>query len=115
MATILPKRKLEKPAELEVNPDSIPASPTPADITIDIDISAYFGNFFLINSTPNPAATVTIIAPSIGFIPSNNPIATPASDVCDRASPIIDSLLRTIVTPIQGIIVAKSKIGRAHV
>lgn len=37
-----------------------------------------------------------------GFKPTTNPIATPASDECERVSPIIEYLLRTKKSPING-------------
>ena len=109
IATILPKRKLLNPVELSVKPDKTPARPIPADMVIAIDISEYLGNFFLIKSIPKPATRVTMMAPTIGLAPIKRPAATPAKDVCDRASPIMDSLFNTMMVPIQGMIVARSR------
>ena len=47
-----------------------------------------------------------ITAPKIGLNPSKSPNAIPASAECDVASPIAESLLSTIETPIHGAITA---------
>ena len=57
MATMLPKRKLLKLAALRTKPDKTPASPTPADRMMAMDISAYRGSFFRMASIPKAAAT----------------------------------------------------------
>ena len=105
---MLPNKKLLKLALLETKPDNNPASPMAKDIIIAIDISPYLAIFFLINSIDKADKTQNIIEASIGLILNTSPKVTPAREVCDIASPIIESLFNTTTTPIEGIIIAKS-------
>ena len=107
MATMLPKRKLLKLAALRTKPDKTPASPTPADRMMAMDISAYRGSFFRMASIPKAAATQAAVAPSTGLILKSNPAATPAREVWDKASPIMDNRLSTMTIPTQGMISAR--------
>ena len=106
IATILPKRKLLKFAVFFTNPDNTPASPIPADMVMAMDISEKRGSFLRIPSIPRAASTQVTEAVNTGFIPRIRPMATPAKEVWDNASPIIDSLLQTTTMPIQGITAA---------
>ncbi len=103
-ATILPNKKLLKLAAFLTKPDKIAARPMPVDIITAMASSAYLGIFFLIASMPRAAATQAAMAPRTGLKPKISPEATPASDVWARASPIMESRLRTMMIPIQGII-----------
>ena len=107
IATILPNRKELNAVPSSMKPDNTLASPIPTDIIIDMDISAYFGNALRIPSMLNAAIIQTTTAPTIGLIPRISPSATPASEVCDNASPIIDNRFNTTITPISGMITAR--------
>src|SRR5271157_3646873 len=103
---MLPKRKLLKLELFFTKPDNIPASPIPVDIITAIAISEYRGNALLILSILKAEMTVKNTAPRTGLIPNTRPAATPARDVWENASPIIESLFRTTITPISGVIIA---------
>ena len=107
IATIEPNKKLFMLVEpLVINPDNTAVRPIPADITTTVAISEYLPNDFLKTSIPITAKIENITAPKIGLIPSKSPNAIPASAECDVASPIAESLLSTIETPIHGAITA---------
>lgn len=106
IATILPNKKLLKFELLATNPERSPATPIDKDIIIDIDISPYLAIFFLMNSIDNADNMQNMIDATIGFILKTKPNVTPASEVCEIASPIIESLFNTTTTPMQGIITA---------
>ena len=106
-ATIEPNKKLFILVEpLVINPDNTAVRPIPADITTTVAISEYLPNDFLKTSIPITAKIENITAPKIGLIPSKSPNAIPANAECDVASPIAESLLSTIETPIHGAITA---------
>ena len=107
IATILPNRKLLKLAAFLINPDKTPARPIPADIMIAMDISENLGIFLRIASIPIAATTQAAAAVKTGFSPRSSPAATPASEVWDRASPIMDRRLHTITSPIHGMMAAR--------
>ena len=107
IATILPNKKLLKLALFETKPDNKPATDTLKDIIIAIDISPYFEIFFLMYSIDKAAIIQKITEAKIGFILKTSPKVIPAREVCDIASPIIESLFKTITTPMHGIIIAK--------
>ena len=107
IATIEPNKKLFILVEpLVINPDNTAVRPIPADITTTVAISEYLPNDFLKTSIPITAKIENITAPKIGLIPSKSPNAIPANAECDVASPIAESLLSTIETPIHGAITA---------
>lgn len=108
IATILPNKKLLKDVTFFIKPDNTPANPTQAEVIIAIDTSEYCGIFFLMASTLSAAKMQAIIAPSTGLMLIIRPADTPANDACERASPIMESLLSTMVVPIQGIIIDSS-------
>ncbi len=87
-------------------PDSTPASPTPVDIMMAMDISEKRGSFRRMASMPKEAKTQATAAARMGFTLSRRPAATPAREVWDRASPIIDRRLKTITMPMQGMMAA---------
>ena len=89
------------------NPDRTPARPIPADIMTAMDISENLGIFLRIASIPMAATTQAAAAVKTGFSPRISPAATPASEVWDRASPIMDRRLHTITSPIHGITAAR--------
>ena len=63
---------------------------------------AYFLKYFFKNSINAPQKEVNRNAPIIGFFPNNKPIEIPAKEACDNVSLIIDVLLTTRKTPMQG-------------
>ena len=102
MATMLPNRKLEKLAALGTKPESTPASPTPHDMTMAIASSACPSKRLRTSSTAPAAARHATTEPATGSTPAMSPPATPASEECESASPIIDRRFKTTMTPIQG-------------
>ena len=100
--TMLPNRKLEKLAALGTKPESTPASPTPVAMTMAIASSACASKRLRITSTHPAAATAATVAPSTGFMPAMRPAATPASEACERASPIMERRRITMNTPTSG-------------
>ena len=103
IATILPNKKLLKLAAPFTKSESTAASPIPKLIIIAVDISEFFGKYLLMISMEKLATAQEIIAVMIGFTLKISPIVTPARETCDSASPIIEFLLFTITTPMQGI------------
>ena len=66
-----------------------------------MDISAYRGSFFRMAQSRG-RGTQAAVAPSTGLILKSNPAATPAREVWDKASPIMDNRLSTMTTPDTG-------------
>ena len=77
----------------EVYEDKIPAIPTPIDKTTTTPISENLENFFLNNSIIKQETIQAIIEIRRGLNPAAKPIATPAKEVCAKASPEEDNLL----------------------
>ena len=102
-ATMLPNKKLEKLAALGTKPESTPANPTPHDMTMAMASSACPSKRFRTSSMAPAAAKQATTEPATGSTPAISPPATPASEACERASPIIDRRFRTTMTPMQGI------------
>ena len=72
-----------------------------------MDISENLGSFRRMASIPRAAITQAAAAARTGFTPRISPAATPAREVWDRASPIMDRRLHTITIPIQGMMAAR--------
>lgn len=108
METIDPNKKELKPVALETKEVKTPAIPSPADVIMAMDISEYSGSFFLIISIPKAASIVETTAPTIGLKPKASPAVIPVRDEWESASPSMESLLKTIIKPIRGIIIARA-------
>ena len=105
---MLPNIKLLKLDEFGTNPERTPARPMPAAITMATANSDCSLKRLRTPSTHNAPARHATTAPTTGLIPAISPPATPARDVWESASPIIESRLSTTVTPISGITAPKS-------
>ena len=103
---MLPKRKLLKLAALRTKPDKTPASPTPADRMMAMDISAYRGSFFRMASIPKAAAT-GCRGPQHRIDIEKQPGRHTGQRCGTKASPIMDNRLSTMTIPTQGMISAR--------
>ena len=107
IATIEPNKKLFILVEpLVINPDNTAVRPIPADITTTVAISEYLPNDFLKTSIPDNRKNRKHHRTQNRINSEQSPNAIPANAECDVASPIAESLLSTIETPIHGAITA---------
>ena len=65
-----------------------------------------FGNFFADGFDAQGRNNAGNDRPKIGLMPITKPAATPARDVWESASPIMDKRFNTMITPMQGTIMA---------
>ena len=105
---MLPNMKLLKLDALGTKPESTPARPMPVAMTMATASSDCSRKRLRTPSTQRAPARQATTAPATGLTPATRPPATPASEVCESASPIIERRLSTTVTPTSGMMTPKS-------